>query len=59
LGRIGLSYVKERILDDEVGRKALHKRFLVSQKIAQNDPWKARAKGEYAHEFTPLKSLGV
>ena len=57
--RVGLSYIKERILDDDLGRKALHKRFLVSQKIAQQDPWKARAEGEAAHEFTPLKTVGA
>ena len=57
--RVGLSYVKERILEDEAGRKALQERFLLSQKIAQNDPWKARAKGESAHEFTPLTTVGA
>ena len=57
--RVGLNYVKQRILEDEVGRKALHKRFLVSQKIAQDDPWKARAEGESAHEFTPLNTVGA
>lgn len=57
--RVGLSYVKERVIEDEVGRKALHKRFLISQKISQDDPWKARAKGESKHEFTPLKTIGA
>ncbi|NOY15316.1 MAG: NAD(P)/FAD-dependent oxidoreductase [Gammaproteobacteria bacterium] len=57
--RVGLGYVKERILEDEAGRKALQKRFLISQSIFQNDPWKARAKGESAHEFMPLKIIGA
>ncbi len=53
--RVGLSYIKQRILEDEVGRKALSERFRVGQEVAQVDPWKARAEGEAAHEFTPLK----
>jgi len=52
--RVGLSYVKARILDEE-GRKALHKRFLYSQSLSQIDPWKARAEGAEQHEYTPLK----
>ena len=53
--RVGIAYVKKRVVDDEVGRKALYKRFLESQKLAQVDPWKERAAGTDAHEFTPLK----
>ncbi len=53
--RVGLSYIKKRILEDEAGRKALSERFRVGQEVAQVDPWKARAEGEAAHEFAPLK----
>jgi len=56
--RVGLSYVKEKILHDAAGRKALYERFLYSQQFAQIDPWKARAEGSEAHEFTPLKIAG-
>jgi len=56
--RVGLTYVKECILDDEAERKALAARFAVSQKIAQVDPWKERAEGKDAHEFTELKIAG-
>ncbi len=56
--RVGLSYIKECILDDEKERKALAERFKISQKYAQIDPWKARAEGENAHEFTQLKIAG-
>ena len=55
--RVGLSYIKRRVVEDEVGRKALYKRFLESQKLAQVDPWKARAAGAEAHEFVPLKQV--
>jgi nitrite reductase (NADH) large subunit len=56
--RVGLTYVKERMLDDPEGRKAAAERFLFAQKFAQDDPWEQRAKGAEAHEFTPIKKLG-
>jgi nitrite reductase (NADH) large subunit len=55
--RVGLSYIKSRLIDDEVGRKALYKRFLASQQRAQVDPWKERAAGAQAHEFVPLQQV--
>jgi nitrite reductase (NADH) large subunit len=58
LERVGLSYVKERIVEDEVGRKALAGRFLYAQKFAQDDPWRQRAEGAEAYEFTPIKRVG-
>jgi nitrite reductase (NADH) large subunit len=57
--RVGIAYVKKRVVEDEVGRKALYKRFLESQKLAQVDPWKERAAGTDAHEFTPVKQKAV
>ncbi|HFD81324.1 MAG TPA: NAD(P)/FAD-dependent oxidoreductase [Gammaproteobacteria bacterium] len=56
--RVGVSYVKERIVEDELGRKALAERFRFAQKYAQQDPWQERAEGGEAHEFTPLKVVG-
>jgi len=53
--RVGLSSIRQRLLDDETERTALYARFRTSQKMAQVDPWKARAEGAAAHEFTPLK----
>ncbi|OGT92008.1 MAG: nitrite reductase large subunit, partial [Gammaproteobacteria bacterium RIFOXYA12_FULL_61_12] len=58
LERVGLSYVKQRLLEDEMGRNALAKRFHESQRIAKQDPWRERAEGREAHEFEPLKILG-
>ena len=52
--RVGLDYVKRRILDDAAGRKALHARFVFSQKFAQDDPWAERAAGVDAQEFNTL-----
>ena len=56
--RVGLTYVKECIVDDEKERKALAERFKISQKVAQVDPWKARAEGQASHEFIQLKIAG-
>ncbi|WP_058555660.1 nitrite reductase large subunit NirB [Thiohalocapsa sp. ML1] len=57
--RVGIAYVKKRVVEDEVGRKALYKRFLESQKLAQVDPWKERATGAEAHEFTSLRQVNA
>ena len=56
--RVGLSWIKEHLIEDPDGRKALAERFLESQKYAQQDPWQARAEGAEAHEFTPIKMVG-
>ena len=53
--RVGLTYARERVVDDEAGRKALHARFLESQKYSQVDPWAERAAGKDASEFAPLR----
>ena len=53
--RVGLSDIKQAIVEDEAQRKALYERFKFSQTFAQVDPWKARAEGEASHEFTALK----
>jgi nitrite reductase (NADH) large subunit len=52
--RVGVSYVRERVVDDAEGRAALAARFEASQRLAQQDPWKARAEGADAHEFNPI-----
>jgi nitrite reductase (NADH) large subunit len=53
--RVGLPYIKSRVVDDAEGRKAAYQRFLESQQIYKFDPWAERAKGVDQHEFTPLK----
>jgi nitrite reductase (NADH) large subunit len=56
--RVGLSYVKQRILDDASGRLELAQRFKISQQSAQQDPWAERVRGKDAHEFVPMKQVG-
>jgi len=53
--RVGLAYVKQRVVEDAAGRQALAERFYHSQKFAQVDPWAERAQGADQHEFIPLK----
>jgi nitrite reductase (NADH) large subunit len=57
--RVGLPYVKQRVVDDPEGRKALFERFLDSQKNAQTDPWAQLSQGpEQRQQFMPLKKVG-
>ena len=44
--RVGMDYIRQRIVEDEVGREALRSRFLYSQSFMQEDPWAKRAAGE-------------
>ncbi len=56
--RVGLAYIKQRVVEDEENRKALQARFLESQKHFQVDPWAERAsEGLEAYEYNPLKDL--
>lgn len=44
--RVGMDYIKARIVEDAEGREALRQRFLYSQSFMQDDPWEKRANGE-------------
>ena len=56
--RIGLTYIKQQIVEDDENRKALHERFLVSQKVFQKDPWAERvSEGVETHEFEVMKEI--
>jgi nitrite reductase (NADH) large subunit len=57
IARVGIAYVKQRLVDDAEGRRVLHARFLHAQSFVQDDPWTERAKGADAHEFARLPSL--
>jgi nitrite reductase (NADH) large subunit len=58
--RVGVDYIKQRIVEDEAGREALRARFLYSQSFSQDDPWAERAAGiereHHSHmaQFFPL-----
>jgi nitrite reductase (NADH) large subunit len=52
--RVGLDYVKKRVLDDPEGRKALHERLLFALD-GQPDPWAERAAGKAGEEFASIE----
>jgi nitrite reductase (NADH) large subunit len=52
--RVGLAYVKSRLLDDKEARRALAARFAYAQSFAQIDPWAERVGGMDANEFKPM-----
>ena len=62
--RVGLDYVKRRIVEDEAGREALRTRFLIAQSYLQKDPWADRVAGAEAHihrhiaEIRPFAIVG-
>jgi len=56
--RVGIAYVRTRIVDDAEGRKALAEKFRHAQSFLQDDPWAERAnQGVDATEFKPLPAL--
>jgi nitrite reductase (NADH) large subunit len=60
LERVGLSYVKQQIVEDVEQRRALAERFRISQQYVQKDPWAERAsEGVAQHEFTPIRYVGL
>ena len=51
LERVGLDYVKKKILDDAEGRRALYERLIFALSV-EKDPWIERAhEGKLKHEF--------
>ena len=55
--RVGLAYIKQRVVEDAQGRIGLYARFLESQRYSQDDPWKERALGKDAHEYVGLATI--
>ncbi|KQN04517.1 nitrite reductase [Sphingobium sp. Leaf26] len=57
--RVGVDYIKQRIVEDEAGREALRARFLYSQSFSQDDPWAERAAGQHAELHQPLAPIAI
>lgn len=57
LERVGLTYVKEQIVENEEYRKQLAASFRESQQYMQDDPWAERAEGVDKHEFEPIATI--
>jgi len=59
LERVGIDWVKERVVEDAEGRRALHDRFLYAQRFAQDDPWAERTdETAVPAAFRPLATVG-
>lgn len=52
--RVGVPYIRARIVADDVGREALRARFLFSQSFSQDDPWAERAAGQARELHAPM-----
>ena len=57
--RVGVDYIKQRIVEDDAGREALRARFLYSQSFSQEDPWAERAAGAQAELHQPLAPIAI
>jgi nitrite reductase (NADH) large subunit len=63
--RVGLDYVKQRVVADAEGRASLAARFRYAQTFLQIDPWAERAAGKEAHlhqhiaEIRPFAAIGA
>ncbi len=56
VGKVGLDWVKEQVVDDLENRAALVERFLLSQSVYQKDPW-AEHVAERAETYRPIANL--
>ncbi len=52
--RVGLDYVKRRVVEDAPGRRALHARLLDALRV-EKDPWAERVAGVEAQEFEAIR----
>ncbi|MEL7181255.1 MAG: nitrite reductase large subunit, partial [Pseudomonadota bacterium] len=58
MGKVGLDWIKERIVDDLDERAALVDRFELSQSIYRKDPWAEHA-SKKAESYQPLANLSL
>jgi len=52
--RVGMDYVKKRIVADAAGRQALYERLKDALRD-EKDPWQERMRGAAAREFVPIR----
>ncbi|MFZ2996106.1 nitrite reductase large subunit NirB [Sphingobium sp.] len=57
--RVGIDYIRSRIVADAEGREALRARFLYSQSFSQDDPWAQRAAGAHAQLHDHLQPIAI
>jgi nitrite reductase (NADH) large subunit len=54
IARVGLDWVKARVVEDRESRRALYDAFMLSQTVYRKDPWAERVSGPLAREFEPV-----
>lgn len=54
IDRVGIESVQEAVVDNDSRRLVLFDDFVYAQSFSQVDPWSERARGQDAHEFSPL-----
>ena len=60
VAKVGMDWVRERIVDDLAERAALCARFEISQSVYRKDPWAELAKPEsQQHRWSPLADLDL
>ncbi|HWK40811.1 MAG TPA: nitrite reductase large subunit NirB [Croceibacterium sp.] len=52
--RVGLDYLKSRLIEDAAGREKLRARFLYAKSFSQRDPWAQRAAGTEREHHAPI-----
>ncbi|MEM0922026.1 MAG: nitrite reductase large subunit NirB [Pseudomonadota bacterium] len=57
VAKVGMDWVKERVVEDPDSRAALVARFDHSQTIYQKDPWAERANDEVTKRWSPMADL--
>ena len=55
VARVGLDYVKQKVVEDAAGRRELHARLCYALE-GEPDPWKERVAGAQAQEFAILET---
>jgi len=58
VAKVGLDWVKERVIDDLDERKRLNEAFALSQSVYQTDPWAEHAR-EKADVYQPIANLNL
>jgi nitrite reductase (NADH) large subunit len=58
LERVGMDYIKGKILEDDEGRKALYAALLAELKDAK-DPWATSRESKAVKQFIPIVPVTV
>lgn len=53
--RMGMGFVRKRIVEDDAGRRALSERFLYAQQFFQTDPWEENMDSSGGYEYNALE----